>query len=144
MKAAVESRVAHAPHHLHPDEGNDHGASEDQGQAWLPSSEDIEKALSAGGVQHARQREAEAEDDTGSERYGGLEGIQDGRPSPLMTEPATTPLVRKVATAAIDRGDRRASPRTPCPLVQPDPSLEPKPTRSPAMMISGQPAVIST
>ncbi len=42
----------------------------------------------------------------------------------------------KVATAARERPDSRASPQTPCPEVQPDPSAVPVPTSSPAAIIS--------
>ena len=37
----------------------------------------------------------------------------------------------KVAVAASERGETRARPQTPCPLVQPLPSRVPKPTSSP-------------
>src|SRR4051812_22278621 len=37
----------------------------------------------------------------------------------------------KIAVAAIERGDKRAMPQTPSPLVQPEPSLVPKPTSRP-------------
>ena len=39
----------------------------------------------------------------------------------------------KTAVATNERGDRRASSQTPWPLVQPDPSRAPKPTRRPAI-----------
>ena len=55
-----------------------------------------------------------------------------------------TAAVMNVATATSDRGDSRASPTTPWPLVQPEPIREPKPTSRPAMMSSGVEAWIVT
>ena len=46
----------------------------------------------------------------------------------------------KVHTATAERGERRASPQMPWPLVQPLPSRDPNPTRSPAAMVTGTPA----
>jgi hypothetical protein len=43
----------------------------------------------------------------------------------------------KDKVAAIERGERRATPQTPWPLVQPLPSLVPKPTSRPAVIRSG-------
>lgn len=37
----------------------------------------------------------------------------------------------KVAVAASERGDKRARPHTPWPLVHPPPEVAPKPTRKP-------------
>lgn len=42
------------------------------------------------------------------------------------------PQAMKVTVAAKERGERRAKPHTPWPEVQPEPSLVPKPTSSPA------------
>ena len=49
-----------------------------------------------------------------------------------------TAVDMKSAVATSERGESRANPHTPCPLVQPPPRRVPKPTNSPpAMMISG-------
>src|SRR5574343_146335 len=42
------------------------------------------------------------------------------------------PVAMKVSVAAIERGERRAMPQTPWPLVQPEPRRLPKPTIRPA------------
>lgn len=47
------------------------------------------------------------------------------------------PADMKANVAAIERGERRATPHTPCPLVQPFPKRDPKPTSSPAKKSSG-------
>ena len=47
-------------------------------------------------------------------------------------EAATAPVSMKVATAAMERGEKRESPPIPCPLVQPDPRPVPNPTAAPA------------
>jgi hypothetical protein len=44
----------------------------------------------------------------------------------------------KIAVAAIERGDNRAIPQTPCPDVQPLLSRVPKPTKSPPTAITGE------
>ena len=50
----------------------------------------------------------------------------------------TTAVAMKMAVATSERGESRANPQTPCPLVQPPPRRVPKPTSSPpAMTISG-------
>jgi len=54
--------------------------------------------------------------------------------------PSPFPAPTKTHVATIERGDNRAIPQTPCPLVHPEPSDVPKPTRSPAMVSSIAPA----
>ena len=50
----------------------------------------------------------------------------------------TTAVGMKRAVAISERGESRANPQTPCPLVQPPPRRVPKPTSSPpAMTMSG-------
>src|SRR5690349_19087893 len=44
--------------------------------------------------------------------------------------------------AASERGDKRATPQTPCPLVQPEPYRVPKPTSKPAPISTGSDASI--
>ena len=46
------------------------------------------------------------------------------------------PVAMKVTVATTERGDSRAIPHTPCPLVQPPPVAVPNPTSSPATAIS--------
>ena len=50
------------------------------------------------------------------------------------------PDAMKVIVAAIERGDSRPMPHTPWPLVQPPAWRVPKPTSSPAIIVSSQPA----
>src|SRR3546814_145305 len=144
MEAVVKSGMAHSLHHLHADERDDDGAAEDEGKARIPGAEDVEEALDASRVQHSGEGQAKAEDDAGGESGSELVDVPVHSPKPRRTVTATAPEVRNVATATIDRGDRRARPRTPWPLVQPDPMREPKPTSRPAVTISGHPTVIST
>jgi hypothetical protein len=47
-------------------------------------------------------------------------------------------VVMKIAVAMIERLDRRATPHTPCPDVQPPPSLAPNPTMNPALRMIAQ------
>ena len=47
------------------------------------------------------------------------------------------PASMNTNVAMNDLPDRRDKPQTPCPLVQPDPSLVPKPTRTPAIIMMG-------
>ena len=42
------------------------------------------------------------------------------------------PVTMKISTATSERCERRPRPHTPCPLVQPEPSTVPNPTRKPA------------
>ena len=44
----------------------------------------------------------------------------------------------KIAVAASERGEMRATPQMPWPEVQPPPSREPNPTRRPAATITAQ------
>jgi hypothetical protein len=46
--------------------------------------------------------------------------------------------IMKVAVATIERGENRASPQTACPLVQPDPIIDPNPTMKPAIAMTGR------
>ena len=50
----------------------------------------------------------------------------------------------KVTVAAIERGERRAFPQIPCPLVHPDPRRVPNPTNSPATINNGTLLLIVT
>ena len=60
-----------------------------------------------------------------------------------MMNTVMTPSVINVAVATNDRGDRRPSPHTPWPLVQPPPMRVPRPTRSPLTAISHKGAMDS-
>jgi len=46
----------------------------------------------------------------------------------------TTAVAMKGAVATMERGESRANPQTPCPLVQPPLRRVPKPTSSPPAM----------
>lgn len=47
-------------------------------------------------------------------------------------EAVRNPDTRKAAVATSERGERRDSPHTPCPLVHPEPRRLPNPTSIPA------------
>jgi hypothetical protein len=49
------------------------------------------------------------------------------------------PVAINVATATKDLYDSLGNPQTPCPLVQPFPSLVPTPTRNPAIPAATKP-----
>jgi hypothetical protein len=49
------------------------------------------------------------------------------------TNTVAAPANMNVSVATIDRFDNRLTPQMRCPLVQPPPSCEPKPTSKPAM-----------
>lgn len=55
------------------------------------------------------------------------------------TKTVTIAAARKVRVATSERGESRARPQTPWPLVQPLPSPVPSPTSRPAASISGTP-----
>ena len=54
---------------------------------------------------------------------------------------AATAAAMKVPVATIERGDSLASPQIPWPLVQPDPSVAPKPTSRPAAAVAMTPSL---
>ncbi len=53
------------------------------------------------------------------------------------TKTVTTAVTMKASVATSDRTERRESPQTPCPLVQPPPTHVPRPTRSPPTSRTG-------
>lgn len=59
-----------------------------------------------------------------------------------MTNTVSNATAIKTKVATIERGDKRPMPQIPCPLVQPLPKLEPKPTNNPATAITNQLASI--
>ena len=48
-----------------------------------------------------------------------------------MTKTVATATAMNTQVATSERGERRARPQTPCPLVQPPPYPDPNPTSSP-------------
>ena len=64
-------------------------------------------------------------------------------PRPRRIVTATTPD-QGTSRPPPPSGESRARPRTPWPLVQPEPMRDPKPTSRPAPIISGQAAMIGT
>src|SRR5690606_9851596 len=95
------------------------------------------------GVEHAREREPDTEDDAAAERDEDMDRPVHGETS-LISVTVATPPARNVTTAAMERGENRARPTMPWPLVQPEPMRVPKPTSSPASTMTGSEAVMVT
>ena len=108
----------------------------------IPCARDVEKAEHARRVDHVRKREAGPEHDT--RKQGRKSGAHAQRSHQMASdEDGRDAAAMKVTVAAIERGDRRAMPQTPCPLVQPLPRRVPNPTSSPAAISSGTDEVTS-
>src|SRR5208282_3321817 len=115
-----------------------------EGEARIPAPGKIEKGEDLGRVDHARDDQPQAEEEAAQE---GHEHARHGAQSPARcrtTKTVAIPAAMKASVAASERRDRRASPHTPCPLVQPLPSRVPKPTRRPATASVGSEASMVT
>src|SRR5690606_32229126 len=112
------------------DERHAHGPRHDEREARVPVSGHVEKADDLGRLHHARKREADTEEQP--REQGGDVLLHHETPSRWRTtNTVTTPVSTKLRVATSARGDRRPSPHTPWPLVQPPLMRVPKPTRNP-------------
>src|SRR6185295_1706280 len=109
-------------------------ADHDERERWIPRAADVEEAGDLGRDRHPAEDQAEGEQRAG---HGG-DGELDHAWAPTSAT-VIAAVIMKVATAAIDRGDSRARPHTPWPLVQPSPMVVPMPTSSPATASTGRP-----
>jgi len=86
-------------------------AAEHEREARVPCPCDVQETLDPHRIEHARQRQADAEQQARQQCHGGFQGA----PGRTWRTRKTVAIANamNVATAAIDRGDRRASPETP-------------------------------
>ncbi len=100
----------------------------------VPSAKpaEIEETQHHRRVHHAGDRQSKAEQQAAGQC------AQDLHPANRLTATTSTATAMNVAVAASDRGDSRASPHTPWPLVHPFASRVPTPTSNPAA-ISNKP-----
>src|SRR5688572_7791194 len=114
------------------DGGDRDRAAHDEQQRGIERAEDVEESEHDESIGHAGNREAGAEQRTRREcrRKCELHGEKPG--TWRITKTVAMPAAMNVTTAASERFEKRPSPQTPCPLVQPLPSRVPKPTRNPA------------
>jgi len=101
-----------------------HGAAHGEQERRVPGARQVEEAEHLAGVGETREDQAEAEhqadQEEGDELHGRLQvkiQARTWRTSQTVTKPTAT----KVQVATIERGDMRAMPHTPWPLVQPAP-----------------------
>src|SRR5207237_427685 len=97
----------------------------------------IEEALDLARIRHAGDEQAEPEHQSRGE---GGERVHAS--TCRITSTVANPASMNAAVATSERGDRRDSPHTPCPLVQPDPYAVPTPTSRPAATSAPKPASI--
>ena len=80
-----------------------------KGEARIEFALNVEEAAHARRIEHSRKRKAEAEDRASDERRQNPSRGH-GTPNAFIEAAVIIPAMRKVATAAIDRGERRARP----------------------------------
>ena len=104
-----------------------------EGERRVPIAGEIEEAQNFLRIVHAREDEPEAEQEAGGERD---QVARHDICAPQLTtcrakNTTAKPAAMKMSVATSERGDRRARPQTPCPLVQPEPRRAPKPAKNP-------------
>ena len=114
--------------------GREHGGPHDDGELRPPLAEDVEKAEYVGGVRHAGDEKASAEQQAREQRREEFHGA----PAWRTTNTVSTAADMKTSVATSERVDRFARPQTPCPLVQPAPICVPAPTSSPDIAAKAQ------
>src|SRR5690606_27878954 len=114
-----------------------------EGERGIPGAGNIEKTQHPSRIHHFGQRETEAEEHAAHQRHDTGKGIAlldwscHAAPHKCRsTKTVSAPVSMKVAVATMERGESRARPQTPWPLVQPLPRRAPKPTSRPPMMSS--------
>ena len=104
-------------------ERHDQRSSHHEDEARIEASGEIQEVLHLGGVCHARDQKPDAEDKSGCH----VDEVPHHQP-PItwrMIKTVTKAVAMKMQVAAIERGESRAMPHTPCPLVQPPPKAVP-------------------
>ena len=138
-EALAEQRAVHAFANAPGDRHDSDRAAHDEGQRRVPLAEQVEEAAARGRGRSCRRSRARrrrwrpkraAEDicERGSRRH----------PARRSARTVKIPAAIKVAVATRERWERRLTPHTPWPLVQPLPSRVPKPTSNPATTSIGQ------
>ena len=99
---------------------------------------EIEEAQHLGRIGHAREAEAEAEQEADEKAASTRVMARLPQSTWRTTNTVAKPAAMNVRVATSERGDRRARPQTPWPLVQPLARRVPKPTRRPpAISVAG-------
>ena len=95
------------------DEGDHDGAAHDEGERGIPRAGEVEEREHLARIDHARHAKADPEQESGEER--GSEAHRSGLQARRWrtTKTVRKPAAMKVAVAAIERGDNRATPQTP-------------------------------
>ena len=111
MEPGVKQRAGESTLQLDGGQGDQQGAAQDEQQAGVPvAAGEVEKTQYAGGVEHPREGQATAEEQTGQQR-------DDQPPEHHRSNPprvaVASPRDRKTAVAASERRDPRATPRMP-------------------------------
>ena len=92
-------------------------AGHDHEQRGVPRARDVEEGEHDAWIGHARDRQARAEEEPGGE----ADRDPHDRPPYRTTNTTIIATAMNVAQPTIERRDRRPTPQTPCPLVQPPP-----------------------
>ena len=95
------------------DEGDRDRAAHDEGERGIPRAGEVEEREHLARIDHARHAKADPEQESGEER--GSEAHRSGLQARRWrtTKTVRKPAAIKVAVAAIERGDNRATPQTP-------------------------------
>ena len=95
------------------DEGDRDRAAHDEGERGIPRAGEVEEREHLARIDHARQAKADPEQESGEKRGSAAHrsGLQARRWR--TTKTVRKPAAMKVAVAAIERGDNRATPQTP-------------------------------
>src|SRR6266545_3609970 len=139
VEFAFEDRLLALQHQAKRKHRHAHCASEDEREARVPVSGDIQKIEHLPRVHHLGDREAQPEQQARRERarVSRRRARHDATPNTCRTtNTLAIPVTRNASVATIERTESRLIPHTPCPLVQPPPCAVPKPTRTPASMTS--------
>ena len=94
-------------------------ASHHDEQRGIPRAGDVEEGEHDAWIGHPRDRQARAEEEPGGEADD--DRLHDSHPPRRTTNTTIIATAMNVAQPTIDRRDRRPTPQTPCPLVQPPP-----------------------
>src|SRR5690606_4287624 len=104
--------------------GDPHGARHDERKRRIPGAH-VEERLHLGRAGHASDAEPHGEHEPGEQ---GIEAAEARHRPPSTTPNSATvsmPTATNTAVATSERGAPRATPHTPWPLVQPEPSCVP-------------------
>ena len=104
----------------------------DEREAGVPVAEYVEEAEHLCRVHHLRDEQSEAEHEARRRDWRRSAAWLSLQRRDATRQPPSTAVAMNTPVATSDRGERRATPQTPCPLVQPLPSRVPKPTSRPA------------